>query len=192
MVNGKRSVTAFVNGRKPGFSSGFLKHYRICRLTVHQSRRTKLLPVPKKAGHADIDQGTGVSRGGKTTKIHAVVDGLGNPGALSFTQGSVHDSKEAVSLLGKISLNGSTVLGDKAFGSREIRGCIASQGGTYCIPPQSDVKEPWEVDCARYKQRHLAECFFQKLKNFRHIATRYDKLLSRFAAFVYPACIIFC
>ena len=119
-----------------------------------------------------------------------MVDGLGNPVALSFTQGSVHDSKEAVPLLGKISLDGSAVLGDKAFGSKEIREYITSQGGTYCIPAQSNVKEPWEVDYARYKERHLVECFFQKLKNFRHVATRYDKLLSRFAAFVYLACIM--
>jgi len=84
-----------------------------------------------------------------------VVDGLGNPVALSFTQGSVHDSKEAVPLLGKISLDGSAVLGDKAFGSKEIREYITSQGGTYCIPAQSNVKEPWEVDYARYKERHL-------------------------------------
>ena len=116
----------------------------------------------------------GYAFGGKTTKIHAVVDGLGNPVALSFTQGSVHDSKEAVPLLGKISLDGSAVLGDKAFGSKEIREYITSQGGTYCIPAQSNVKEPWEVDYARYKERHLVECFFQKLKNFRHVATRYD------------------
>lgn len=131
-----------------------------------------------------------MSCGGKTTKIHAVVDGLGNPVALHFTEGSVHDSKEAVPLLSEVSLEGSAVLGDKAFGSKEIRAYIESRGGTYCIPPQSNVKEPWDVDYSHYKERHLVECFFQKLKNFRHVATRYDKLLSRFASFVYLACIM--
>jgi transposase len=118
------------------------------------------------------------------------VDGLGNPVALHFTQGSVHDSKEAVPLLREVRLEGNTVLGDKAFGSKEIREYIVSQGGTYCIPPQSNVKEPWEVDYFHYKERHLVESFFQKLKNFRHVATRYDKLLSRFASFVHLACIM--
>jgi transposase len=124
------------------------------------------------------------------TKIHAVVDGLGNPIALHFTQGGVHDSKEAVPLLGEVALDGSTVLGDKAYGSKEIRAYIESQSGSYCIPPQSNVSEPWAVDFFHYKERHLVECFFQKLKNFRHIATRYDKLLSRFASFVYLTCIM--
>jgi transposase len=118
------------------------------------------------------------------------VDGLGNPVALRFTQGSVHDSKEALPLLKEVSLEGSTVLGDKAFGAKDIRDYIESQGGTHCIPPQSNVKEPWEVDYFHYKERHLVECFFQKLKNFRHVATRYDKLLSRFASFVYLACVM--
>ena len=93
-------------------------------------------------------------------------------------------------MLKEVSLEGNTVLGDKAFGSKEIRAYIESQGGNYCIPPRSDVSEPWEVDYYHYKERHLVECFFQKLKNFRHVATRYDKLLSRFASFVYLACIM--
>ena len=118
------------------------------------------------------------------------MDGLGNPIVLHITQGNVHDSKEAVPLLSEVSLNGSTILGDKAFGAKEIRAYIEAQGGTFCIPPQSNVKEPWEVDYSHYKERHLVECFFQKLKNFRHIATRYDKLLSRFVAFVYLACVM--
>jgi len=54
-----------------------------------------------------------------------VVDGLGNPVTLSFTGGSVHDSKEAIPLLGKVSLDGSIVFGDKAFGSQEIREYIS-------------------------------------------------------------------
>ena len=57
------------------------------------------------------------------------------------------------------------------------------------IPPQSNVSEPWPVDWCLYKERHLVECFFQKLKWFRRIATRYDKLDASFLAFVYIAAI---
>jgi len=139
-------------------------------------------------------EGIGLSRGGKNTKIHAVVDGLGNPVELTFTEGNISDSKEAVPLLEKVSekvdMSGSTVLGDKAYGSKEIREFIESTGASYCIPPKSNAKEPWDVDYHHYKERHLVECFFNKLKQFRHIATRYDKLLSRFKSFVFLASVL--
>ena len=63
------------------------------------------------------------------------------------------------------------------------------QGASYVIPPQSNVSEPWPVDWWLYKERHLVECFFQKLKWFRRIATRYVKLVTSFLAFVYLAAI---
>ena len=64
-----------------------------------------------------------------------------------------------------------------------------SMGPAYVIPPQSNVSEPWPVDWYLYKERHLVECFFQKIKWFRRIATRYDKLDASFLAFVYLAAI---
>ena len=62
-------------------------------------------------------------------------------------------------------------------------------GNNYVIPPQSNVSNPWPVDWYLYKERHLIECFFQKIKWFRRIATRYDKLDASFLAFVYLAAI---
>ena len=148
----------------------------------------------KGAENAEINQGIGLSRGGKNTKIHAVVDGLGNPVKLSFTEGNVSDSKEAVPLLEKVSekvdMSGSTVLGDKAYGAKDIRDFVASKDAEYCIPPKSNAKEPWDCDFYHYKERHLVECFFNKLKQFRHIATRYDKLLSSFKSFVFLASVL--
>ena len=61
--------------------------------------------------------------------------------------------------------------------------------GAYTIPSQSNVKEQWDYDVWRYKERHLIECFFQKIKWFRRIAARYDKLDASFLAFVYLASI---
>lgn len=131
-----------------------------------------------------------MSRGGKNTKIHALVDGLGNPIRLIFTSGEVHDSKEAVPLLEGLEFSGSTVLGDKAFGTVEILTYIRGNNGTAVIPPKSNATDPWVCDFYRYKERHLVECFFNKLKHFRRIATRYDKLSSMFQAFVFLACIM--
>ena len=74
-------------------------------------------------------------------------------------------------------------------GAKTIRAYICEQGASYVIPPQSNVSEPWPVDWWLYKERHLVECFFQKLKWFRRIATRYDKLDVSFLAFVYIAAI---
>ena len=106
------------------------------------------------------------------------------------TGGNAHDGTVAVDLLSQVDIEGSIVNGDKAYGSKEVRDYIISQGATYAIPPKSNALEPWEVDWWQYKERHLVECFFNKLKHFRRVATRYDKLTSRFQTFVYLACVM--
>ena len=141
------------------------------------------------AGKKSETKAVGVSRGGRNTKIHTLVDGLGNPLAFLLSSGSDHDSRHAVSLLSQIDIKGSNILGDKAYGAKAIRDYIDSQNAVYTIPPRSDVKDPWPVDWYTYKERHLIECFFQKLKWFRRVFTRYDKLDTSFLAFVYIAAI---
>lgn len=126
-----------------------------------------------------------MSRGGRNTKIHTLVDGLGNPLAFMLSSGADHDSIHAVPLLQQIDIKGSNILGDKAYGAQTIRDYIVSQDAAYTIPPKSDAREPWPVDWHTYKERHLVECFFQKLKWFRRVFTRYDKLDDSFLAFVY-------
>ncbi len=135
-------------------------------------------------------QDVGVSRGGKNTKIHAVVDGLGNPLKLIFTGGEIHDSKMGVPLLEEFDLQGRYILGDKAYGTTELLTYIRSSGGLVVIPPKSNAVNPWECDYHHYKERSVVECFFNKLKHFRRVATRYDKRSSMFQAFAYIACIM--
>lgn len=131
------------------------------------------------------NKAVGMSRGGRNTKIHTLVDGLGNPLAFMLSSGNDHDSVHAVSLLSQVDIERSNILGDKAYGAKAIREYIVSQRATYTIPPKSDVSDPWPIDWHTYRERHLVECFFQKLKWFRRIFTRYDKLDSSFLAFVY-------
>jgi len=118
------------------------------------------------------------------------VDALGNPVMVMLSGGQVHDSKAAIPILSQISIAGSVIQGDKAFGSQEIRDYIIGQKATYAIPPKDNNPNPWECDWWQYKERHLVECFFNKLKNFRRVATRYDKLASRFLSFVHLACAV--
>ena len=117
------------------------------------------------------------------------MDGLGNPVHLQLTGGNVHDSSVAVDVLSHLDLSNSTILADKAYGTNEILDYIQQQDGDYAIPPKSNTRNPWRCDWALYKERHLVECFFLKLKQFRRVATRYDKLASSFLAFVYLASI---
>ena len=135
------------------------------------------------------NQCIGVSQGGRSTKIHAVVDALGNPIEVMLTTGNAHDVTVAEKLLSQIRLKGSTVLADKAYGKWALREFIANHDADFCIPPKENEPDPWFVDWLLYKERHLVETFFLKHKEFRRVATRYDKLATRFLAFVHLACI---
>lgn len=108
-------------------------------------------------------------------KSWVIVDGLGNPIHIHLSAGNFHDSKEAETSLSAAPLEGTVVLADKAYGSKAIRGFITATVADYCIPPKANEK-PWPFDWHLYKERHLVECFFQKLKQYRGIATRFNKL----------------
>lgn len=143
--------------------------------------------VPKKNG----PQALGRSRGGLTTKIHAAVEGLGNLAAFKLTGGNVHDSIEAQPLIDDIAAqaNGQvrSVTADKGYDSAAIVAAIEALGAEAVIPPLSNRKNPRPVDWAQYKNRNIVERFFARLKQFRRIATRYDKLAARFASFLHVA-----
>lgn len=93
-----------------------------------------------------------------------------------LTGGQVHDSKAAVDVLSGINISGSNILGDKAYGTEKIRTYITERNAKYTIPPRENNSDPWYCDYWLYKERHLVECFFNKIKAFRRVATRYDKL----------------
>jgi len=116
--------------------------------------------------------------------------GLGNPVALLLSPGNDNDSTHAIELMSMTDITGSNLLGDKAYDTKEILVYIEEHRVTVVIPPKSNAKEPWPIDYCLYKERHLVECFIQKTKWFRRIATRYDKLDKSFLAFAYMAAIM--
>ncbi len=127
-------------------------------------------------GEKTENKAVGRTKGGLNTKVHAIVDGLGNPVAFLLSPGNDNDSTHAVDLMDKTDITGSNLLGDKAYGTKEILAYINQHGAVAVIPPKSNAKDPWPVDYCLYKERHLVECFFQKIKWFRRVATRYDML----------------
>jgi transposase len=119
-----------------------------------------------------------------STKIHALVDALGNPLAFMLTPGQAHDLEGADALLPQMAAD--TLLADKAFDAdkRVIEPLLAA-GKTVVIPPKSNRKIQRYYDKEAYKARHLIENFFCKLKQYRAIATRYDKTARNFLAAIH-------
>ena len=123
----------------------------------------------------------GRSRGGLTTKIHALVDAEGRPVRIALTPGQAHDGTAAVALLTDLE-PGTTLLADRAYDSDAIRAQAQEQGVWANIPPKRNRKGSFAFSGWVYRQRNLVERFFNKLKQFRGIATRYDKDPSNFLA----------
>lgn len=128
--------------------------------------------APKK-NNENNNEGLGRSRGGLSSKIHCVADGLGNPVDFILTGGEVHDNVCADALLDGKSAD--FVVADKAYDSNNTLDKIAQMKAVAVIPPKSNRKEQRAYDKHYYKDRNLIERFFCKLKQFRGIATRYCK-----------------
>ncbi len=116
-----------------------------------------------------------------STKIHALADALGNPVGFFLTGGEAHDLVGADHLLPAMQAN--TLIADKAFDADErVLAPLAAAGKTAVIPPKANRQVSRDYDRDLFKARHLIENFFAKLKQFRAIATRYDKTARNFLA----------
>jgi transposase len=117
------------------------------------------------------------------------VDALGNPTSLHLTAGQASDLDGADALLE--SLPAMTVIADKGYDADErVLNKLEQAGKTAVIPPKANRKQQREYDKDLYKARHLIENFFAKLKQFRAIATRYDKTARNFLAAIYFAAVL--
>ena len=129
-----------------------------------------------------LHKGRGI--GGLTTKVHAVADGLGNPLYFMLSPGTRNDIVYAVDLLEPFDLTGKKVLADMGYDQEAFCEYIRKHGGEPIIPSRVTNRIQREIDEDEYKERHLVENLFQKLKNNRRFATRYDKSDSMFFAVV--------
>jgi transposase len=121
-----------------------------------------------------------------STKIHATVDALGNPTGFLLTPGQAHDLEGADALLPQVQSD--VVIADTAFDAEErVIKPLQEAGKTAVIPPRQNRASPRPYDKTLYAERGLIENFFCKLKQFRAIATRYDKTARNFLAAIHLA-----
>jgi transposase len=125
----------------------------------------------------------GRSRGGLTTKIHALVDADGLPIALTLSEGQAHDGRSAAPMLGALG-PGQTLIADRAYDSDVLRQTMTAQGAWANVKPISRRVNKPAFSPFLYRYRNLVERFFNKLKHFRAIATRYEKHASNYLAII--------
>ena len=135
----------------------------------------------KKSGGQE-NQALGRSRGGFSTKIHACVDALGNPLRFLLTGGQRHDITQADDLIAAFDFE--RVIADRSYDADEFLSRIAENEAEAVIPPRKSRKEQREYDHHLYKERHLIERFFNKIKHYRRLFSRLEKLDQRHLGFL--------
>ncbi len=118
-----------------------------------------------------------------TTKVHALTDARGLPIKIILTPGQTHDLRGAEALLGALS-EGDVLLGDKAYDADWLRQQIEAKGAAPNIPDKSNRKEKHCFSKTLYKERNLVERFFNKIKHFRRVATRFEKYAQNYLAMI--------
>lgn len=130
----------------------------------------------------------GRSRGGLTTKLHALVDAKGRPIRFQLTPGQAHDVHAAATLLADLQAD-SFVIADKAYDADWVRELIEARQAAANIPDRSNRKARHRFSPTLYRERNRVERFFNRLKHCRRIATRYEKLAVNFLAMIKLAAI---
>ena len=131
------------------------------------------------------EQGLGRSKGGFSSKLHAACDALGNPVRFFITAGQRSDYVKALDLVAGREME--ALIADKGYDADYMIKAAKDVGGKAVIPSRSMRKAPREYDEELYKERNLIERMFNKLKHFRRVATRYDKLDLAYLGFVFLA-----
>ncbi len=121
----------------------------------------------------------GRSRGGLTTKVHALVDARGLPIRMMLTAGQVHDSQAVPALLDGLAAD-EVVVADKGYDADWIRAMIEERNAAPNIAAKSTRKQRFCFSKSLYRERNRIERFFCRMKQFRRIATRYEKLAANY------------
>lgn len=133
----------------------------------------------KKSG----EQALGRSRGGFSCKIHITVDALGNPLRVCLTGGHRHDSTQAHSLLEGFDFD--RLIADRGYAATDFIEYLLARGIQAVIPPHQRATVLREYDTWLYRERHLVECFINKIKHFRRIFSRFEKLDRSYLGFLH-------
>jgi transposase len=171
-------------GEERGFQAYFRAVEQRSRQRIHDDRchHCTRSSTQRRGAKKNGAQAIGRSRGGLTTKVHALVDALGNPVNLMLTPGQDHDLTCAQPLLENA--DPGALIGDKAYDADSLIDTLNQRAITPVIPPKANRKVKRDCDFALYCERNLVERFFNKIKHYRAIATRYDKLARNFLAAV--------
>lgn len=135
----------------------------------------------KKSGGQQA-QALGRSRGGFSTKIHIAVDALGNPLRFILTAGQCHDSPQAEALIKGYAAQ--ALIADKGYDSKDLIEAVTALEIQAVIPPRSNRREQRDYDKHLYKERHLVECFINKIKHYRRVFSRFEKLSKNYLGFL--------
>lgn len=156
------------NGRRAGRAGHRFELYQGASLGSRRKRGAKV-------------QAIGPSRGGQTTKVHALTDLAGRPYVFVVTPGNVADITVAPWLITAMPAGRETI-GDKGYDANSLRSLLKRRGTTAVIPSRSCRKVARPFDAETYKDRNVIERMFCRIKDYRRIATRYDKLAQNFLA----------
>lgn len=135
----------------------------------------------KKSGGQET-QALGRSRGGFSTKIHIAVDALGNPLRLLLTAGQRHDSPQAGALLE--GYEPQALIADKGYDSDPLIEAVTASGIEAVISPKKNRLVQRDYDRHLYRERHLIECFIGKIKHYRRVFSRFEKLSKNYLGFL--------
>ena len=164
------------------------RHLRPCR---HRQHAHQGAPLGSGRKRGAFEQALGTSRGGRTSKIHALTDGKGRPRVLILTAGNINDITVAAQLIeraGPIR----KLLADKAYDANHLRRLLAKRRIKAIIPSTTSRNRPIAYDATAYKERNRIERFWCRLKDWRRIATRYDKLGRNYLSGAYLAASLTC
>src|SRR5690606_10728282 len=146
------------------------------RLKLHQGS-----PLRRRRKRGALAHGIGRTKGGCNTKLHAICDSKGRPCLLLLTPGNVHDCKVAQLCIEALPPSAKLVA-DKGYDSKALRDWLEQRGTEPIIPPRKNRKVQYDYDKAVYRQRNVIERMFCRLKDWRRIATRFDRNIKNFIA----------
>ena len=144
--------------------------------------------MPQKKNGGQPSEALGRSSGGFTTKLNAAVNDAFLPLRFTLTSGACHDVTQAPALMTGYTCR--YVIADAAYDSDALRERIVAQGAVAVIKPRNNRVEERLYDKEVYKRRNVIERFFHRLKQYRRVATRYDKYADRYLGFVYFAALL--